>query len=295
MNGLKTILPRLPHFLQESLISLPEDMQNSLEEIRIQINQPVQLITGDTELILNSTHKRITSEILENLLNNLLNYSVYAYEDELAKGFITIEGGHRVGICGRVVKSEKSITLIKDISSLNIRRCREIKGIAEPLSRHLIDCTTGLQNTVIVSPPKCGKTTLLRDIVRHLSCSGYRTGVCDERSEIAGMYRGEPSFDIGMRTDVLDGCPKAEGMMMLIRSMSPDVIVTDEIGKAEDIDAIESALCAGVKIITTIHGRSYEDLLSSKLGDTVRRGIFSRVIFLTNNPETGTVSEVRYV
>ena len=106
---------------------------------------------------------------------------------------------------------------------------------------------------------------------------------------------GQPSFDIGPRTDVLDGCPKAEGMIMLIRAMSPDAVVTDEIGKKEDIDAIEIALCAGVAILTTIHGRDYDDVLSSNLGPIVKRGVFSRILFLTNDPRTGTIREVLHV
>lgn len=293
MNGLDKILARLPDYIRGPLMTLPDDVRNRLEEIRIKINQPFLIIAGGSEITVKPL-KQITAEVLDNILNNLMNYSIYAYEKELAKGYITIEGGHRVGICGRVVKSENNITLIKDISSLNIRRSREIKGIAETLKNNIIS-SFGLQNTVIVSPPKCGKTTLLRDIVRMLSNEGYRVGVIDERSEIAGMYRGQPAYDIGPRTDVLDGCPKAEGMLMMIRSMAPDVIVTDEIGKSEDISAIESALCSGVKVITTIHGNTYEDLIRSRLGPLVERCIFTRIIFLTNTPTTGTISEVRYV
>lgn len=293
MNGLEKILARLPDYIREPLIALPDDIRDTLEEIRLMINQPVLVIAGGSEVCV-TVEKSITLDTLETVLNNLMNYSIYAYEDELAKGYITIEGGHRVGICGRVVKNENNITLIKDISSMNIRRSREIKGIAEKLNNDITG-GSGLQNTVIVSSPKCGKTTLLRDIVRMLSYDGYRVGVIDERSEIAGIYRGQPAYDIGPRTDVLDGCPKAEGMLMMIRSMSPDVIVTDEIGKSEDIEAIESALCSGVKVITTIHGNTYEDLIRSRLGPLVESKVFTRVIFMTNTPATGTISEVRYV
>ena len=293
MNGLDKIINRLPDYIGEPLSALPYNVSNTLEEIRIRMNLPVLIIANGSEISVKPL-KQITMEVLEVILNNLMNYSIYAYEEELAKGYITIEGGHRVGICGRVVKNENNITLIKDISSLNIRRNREIKGIAEKLHKDIID-DTGLQNAVIVSPPKCGKTTLLRDIVRTLSYDGYRVGVVDERSEIAGMYRGQPAYDIGPRTDILDGCPKAEGMLMMIRSMAPDVIVTDEIGKAEDIDAIESALCSGVKVITTIHGNTYEDLIRSRLGPLIESKVFTRVIFLTNTPSTGTISGVRYV
>lgn len=293
MNGLDNIMARLPDYIKEPLMALPDNIKYTLEDIRIKINQPVLIIAGGRELTVKPS-KQITDEMLDIILNNLMSYSIYAYKEELSKGYITIEGGHRIGICGRVVKNENNITLIKDISSLNIRRSREIKGIAEKLRIDIIDSVC-LQNVVIVSPPKCGKTTLLRDIVRMLSYDGYRVGVIDERSEIAGMYRGHPSYDIGPRTDVLDGCPKAEGMLMMIRSMAPDVIVTDEVGKQEDIDAIESALCSGVKVITTIHGNTYEDLIRSRLGPLIEKETFTRIIFLSNTPTTGTISEVRYV
>ena len=295
MNGLDQILVKMPDIIKDPIQSLPSEIYDYLEEIRLVIKQPVIIKSSNREITLNLNNREVTAELLDIILNNLMNYSTYAYEEELSKGYITIEGGHRVGICGRVVIKENNICLIKDISSMNIRRSREITGIADNLKRDLIDTTRGLQNTVIVSPPKCGKTTLLRDIIRLLSYSGMRIGVCDERSEIAGMYRGIPSYDLGPRTDVLDGCPKAEGMMMLIRSMSPDAVVTDEIGKSEDIEAIESAICCGVKIITTIHGRTYEDLLSSVIGRLVENRVFTRIIFLSNIPSTGTVSEVRYV
>ncbi len=295
MTGLNNIFIKLPELIKIPLMNLPAEITDNIEEIRIQADMPVFIKCGVKEIRIDISKGEITSPLLENILNNLMNYSIYAYEEELSKGYITIEGGHRVGICGRVVKNENSITLIKDISSINIRRSREIKGAASQVIDIINDPSLGLQNTVIVSPPKCGKTTLLRDIIRTLSNKGFRIGVCDERSEIAGMYKGKPSYDIGPRTDVLDGCYKAQGIMMLIRSMSPDIVVTDEIGTDEDISAIESALSSGVKVITTIHGKTYEDLLSSKLGDLIRNSIFSRIIFLTNIPKTGTVSEVKYV
>ena len=125
-----------------------------------------------------------------------------------------------------------------------------------------------------------------------LSYKGYKIGLCDERSEIAGSYLGKPSYDLGPRTDVLDGCPKAEGMTMLIRAMSPDVVVTDEIGRTEDIAAIETAICAGVSILTTIHGKNYDDVIASNIGPLVAKGVFSRLVFLTNDPRTGTIDEV---
>ena len=296
MNGLKNIIRKLPDPIKQPLESLPEKIQDNIEEIRIQTGQPMRVITGSEELIIKiKGTTAATQELLETVLNNLLNYSIYAYEEELARGYLTIEGGHRVGVCGRAVTDNGKVTLIKDISSLNIRHSREIPGVAYKIIDEIYSQERGLQNTIIVSPPKCGKTTLLRDIVRILSENGLQVSVCDERSEIAGMYQGMPSYDIGPRTDVLDGCLKAEGMLMMIRSMAPDVLVTDEIGRSEDIEALESAVSAGVNIITTIHGRTYEDLTSSQLGNLIKQRIFTRIIFLTNIPSTGTVSEVRHV
>ena len=296
MNNLEQILNKLPERIRIPIQELPEPLLAGLEEIRLRACGDVRVISKNQEIVVAlKKNAMVTRQELDTILNNLLDYSYYAYEEELAKGYITIEGGHRVGICGRAVLDHGKVTLIKEVSSLNLRRSREITGVSERILSHVLDKEGRLQNTLIVSPPKCGKTTLLRDLMRALSYQGFKIGLCDERSEIAGTYMGQPSFDIGPRTDVLDGCPKAEGMIMLIRAMSPDAVVTDEIGKKEDIDAIETALCAGVAILTTIHGIDYDDVLSSNLGPIVKRGVFSRILFLTNDPRTGTIREVLQV
>ena len=147
-------------------------------------------------------------------------------------------------------------------------------------------------STLIVSPPGCGKTTLLRDIARSLSSRRIKVAICDERSEIAGMYNSMPSFDLGPRTDVLDGAAKAQGIQMLIRSMSPQVIIADEIGKAEDINAACQCLSSGVALITSIHGSSQEDLKKSEIAPLLANGFFKNIIFLTNSEGPGTVAEV---
>jgi stage III sporulation protein AA len=157
---------------------------------------------------------------------------------------------------------------------------------------YILDENRRLMHTIIISPPMCGKTTLLRDIIRNLSIRGLRVGVCDERSEIAGSFQGVPSFDLGPRTDVLDSCPKDEGMVMLIRAMSPDVIATDEIGKKSDIYGIETALYAGVSLLTTIHGKDYDDVLKSGIGKFVADNVFKRYIVLSNHPSIGSVSKI---
>lgn len=292
MNNLNQILSRFPAEVRPLIEKLPKEIQDAIEEIRIQIQEPIRVRAKNREWLLEQT---INKEQFDGILNNLLDYSLYAYEEEIAKGYITIEGGHRVGICGHAVMENGNVRLLNNISSLNIRRSREILGVAEKIYPSILSEPLGIHNSLIVSPPKCGKTTLLRDLIRLLSSRGFRVGVCDERSEIAGMYRGVPSYDLGPRTDVLDGCPKAEGMLMLVRSMAPDIVVTDEIGKAEDIDAIESAIYAGVNIITTIHGKDFKDLEASNLKTLIQKKVFSRILYLSNLPKTGTIREVQYV
>ena len=270
----------------ESIRALPSEIITSLEEIRIRTGSSICIISGGREFVIDSIP--IDYDIMNRILNSLLNHSYYAYEEELAKGYITIEGGHRVGICGRAVLDRGRVNLIKDISSVNIRCSREIIGIAEPLRSDITD-----RNVLVIISARLRKNhACLRDITRLLSSSGRQVSVCDERSEIAGTYLGQSAYDLGPRTDILDGCPKAEGMMMLIRSMGPDVIVTDEIGRTEDVAAIEAAVCAGINIVASVHGSSYEEAAASRIGDMIKNGIFSRLIFLTNNPRTGTVKEV---
>ena len=324
------ILIKLPESMRDRIMKLPKMALQQLEEIRIRTNTDTLLISGGREYSLRDGDE-ITAEVLDEILNRLLDYSYYAYEEELSRGYITIEGGHRVGICGRVTLENGQVHLIKDVSSLNIRRSREITGASEKIlgavlspakvpaegvpnagipagcggdrSPALSDlfgaCPSAadygrmvVRNTLIISPPKCGKTTMLRDLARNLSNAGFRIGICDERSEIAGCYDGKTSYDLGPRTDVLDGCPKADGILMLIRAMSPDVVMTDEIGKPEDAAAIRSALSAGVKIITTIHGSSFEDAAKSAVGSLITDHVFETLIFLSAQPVTGTVEKI---
>lgn len=294
MNNLDKILCKLPVGISEQIKNLPPHIKKNLEEIRIRTGHDIVLYASGKEYALESRKDNIIDQyIINNIFNTLLNYSVYAYQEELANGYITIEGGHRVGICGRIVMESGLVKTIKDISSINIRRSREIIGVSDPCTGYLLKGKHHIYNTLIVSPPKCGKTTLLRDLIRNFSNTGFQVGVCDERSEISGMYNGKPSYDLGFRTDVLDGCPKEKGIVMLIRSMSPDLIATDEIGKRDDCNAIETAVCAGVSLLTTIHGSSYEDVIHSGIGELVQQGVFERLIFLSNLPAIGSISAIR--
>jgi len=294
MKNLDKILAKLPAGIGERIRDLPGHIRNNLEEIRIRNGYDIVLYAAGKEYALETGNgTKIDNHFINIIFNSLLNFSAYAYQEELANGYITIEGGHRVGICGRTVMENGRVKTIKEISSINIRRSREIIGVSDPIMGYLIKGRRGIYNTIIISPPKCGKTTMLRDMIRNISGMGYQVGVCDERSEISGMYNGRPSYDLGPRTDVLDGCPKEKGMIMLIRSMSPDLIATDEIGKQEDCRAVEAAVCAGISLLTTIHGNSYEDVRNSSIGDLVAKGVFERLIFLSNVPAIGSVSAIK--
>lgn len=283
----------LPPEIKRQLDEQPPDVLESLEEIRIYKQRPAQIFAAGRRIQLNGL---TAAESINSILNSLMKFSYYAYEEDIGKGFITIDGGHRVGICGKAVVENGCVRLIREVSSLNIRYSREVPGCSEKIQSLLTDPETGcINNILIASPPGCGKTTLLRDIARCLSQQMYKVAICDERSEIAGVCNGLSPYSFGPMVDILDGCPKAQGMIMLIRSMSPDVVITDEIGRAEDIEAIEACINSGVSIITSVHGKTAAEINRGISGHLISKHIFNHIIILTNSPKTGTVREVIHV
>ena len=259
------------------------------EEIHLTAGRPVRLKEAGRERALSYV---VSQPELERIFAGLLEHSVYARQEELSKGFLTLRGGNRVGVCGRTVLENGTVHTVRELSSLNLRRAKAFPGMAAGIAPALLAPGGRPYSTLIVSPPGCGKTTLLRDLIRCFSEAGFRVGLCDERSEVAGSWRGIPSFDVGPSTDVLDGCPKGEGMVMLLRSMGPDIIAADEIGREEDLAAAETILCAGVSLLVTLHGSGYEDALRSRIGPLVRQGGFQRILVLSNRPAIGTVSGI---
>ncbi len=242
---------------------------DKLYEIRLRVGRPLFLTYDGGECFLRNRGEEpyvVTQEDLKETLEYVTGYSLYAYEEEIRQGFISVQGGHRVGVTGKVILDGGKIRGMKYISCINVRLAHEIQGCAEEVMPY-IQTKDWVAHTLIISPPRCGKTTLLRDIIRQISngregIPGQTVGVVDERCELAGCYQGVPQNDVGMRTDVLDGCPKAEGMQMLIRSMSPSVVAVDELGREEDFRAVEAVIHCGCKLIATAHGNSLEDVLA---------------------------------
>ena len=244
---------------------------DGLEEIRVRIGWPVELIYGTHNEWLGNYDSMIDRQRLDEMLNYITGYSIYAMEEELKQGYITFSGGHRIGITGHATYedwkngSEPKITNMIDIGGLNIRIAHERKGCAEQIIPFLRK-ENSIYNTIFFAAPGAGKTTCLRDTIRILSNgdgqhAGLKTGVVDERSEIAACINGRPQNDLGKRTDVLDGCPKALGMRMLLRSMSPEIIAVDELGKEAEFALLEQMRCSGVKILGTMHAGDIEQVL----------------------------------
>ena len=235
------------------------DTEN-LQEILIRVNRPVMLYyAGHTHCMKGMTFSGVE---IEEMVYNFCRNSVYAYTDSIRDGFITLPGGHRAGIAGRAVYRDKKLSNIASFSGVNIRIAKEHIGCAEKLLPFIYK-EEKIKNTLIISPPSGGKTTILRDIARLLG-SRHRVTIVDERSEIAAMNNGKPQFDIGASTDVLDAFLKTDGIVHALRSLSPEVIITDEIGTQEDILAIKNILKSGSKIITSIHGESFYEIRRKK-------------------------------
>lgn len=271
---------------------------DKLQEIRIRINKPLFIYEDNKEIV---SDYIVTKEDLKIILQRISNYSIYAFEEEIKQGYITIRGGHRVGLGGTCVMDNHKVRTIKNIASLNIRICKEVIGCSNKIMPYIIN-RDRILNTILISPPKCGKTTLIRDISRNISHGIKGKGinfaprkvcVIDERSEIGGCHEGIPQMDLGIRTDVLDNCLKSEGIMMAIRSMAPDVIVCDEIGTYQDIESILMAMNSGVNLITTIHGFGVEDLYKRPIfKDILENEVFQRALVLSAVGGVGTIEYI---
>ena len=289
MEELNFILNYFPLEIYLQISKFIEDnknLANDIQEIRIRTEKPIAIKANNSNKMLKHI---VTQEEVLRTFEKICENSIYSYTNQICEGFITIKGGHRIGITGNAVVENNKVININYISSLNFRIARQKYECSNQLLEYLINSEENtIYNSLIVSPPGCGKTTLLRDAIRKISNGikeinfrGKTIGLVDERGEIAAMYKGIPQNDIGYRTDVIDNVPKNIGMKMLIRSMCPEIIACDEIGDIKDVEAINYAACSGVKGIFTAHGRTIEDLnLNIDISNLLKKNILERIVFL---------------
>jgi stage III sporulation protein AA len=310
MNNYKIheVLKYMPMEIKAMIEAMQPLLLESMEEVRLRQNKPIILYGGGREYIINKNGQLVfdprnayicSLEDIKNAVSLITNFSLYSFEDDIRNGFVTIDGGHRVGICGKAVLENGKVRTFRDISFINYRVARQVLGAADRVLNYILNEDNAVYNTLIISPPQCGKTTILRDIVRQISggipamgFKGKKVGLIDERNEIAACSLGLPKNDVGIRTDVLDGCPKAEGIQIMIRSMSPEIIATDEIGRSDDAGAVLDAINAGVKIITTIHGSNIEDFLRKPALEKLHVNLFERYIVMSRRQGVGTIEAV---
>lgn len=285
------ILNYFPNYIKEKFIHISEKDWENAKEIRIRNGKPIIVSRFDKDIIID--HIASSEDILR-LIENFSENSLYKVQNEINEGFITIKGGHRIGISGTGVIENEKIKNIKYISSLNIRIAREVLGCSNNLLDSLCEeQRENLENTIIISPPGCGKTTLLRDLIRNLS-NGYKNlipkviGVVDERNEISATYMGQAQNDLGIRSDVMSLCQKTIGIRLMIRSMGPDIVATDEIGTDEDIESIGQAIVSGVNLLVTIHGNSLEDIPK----ELRKKNVFKNVIVLGKSERPGFIKNI---
>ena len=300
MKGTQEIMETILEYLSPSLKDIIEIFldkcskeEKNIEEIRLRQQRNLSLKTSNKNIILDYIVS--TQDLLETF-QKICEHSIYSYQKQICEGFITIKGGHRVGITGNCVIEDGKIININYISSLNIRIAREKKDCSNKIINYIVG-NGEIANTLIASKPGCGKTTVLRDVLRKISTGvnlsitkedmylpAKTCGIVDERGEIASMYKGAPQNDVGILSDIIENCSKSQGMRMLVRSMAPEVIGCDEIGSKEDMEAINYAMCSGVKGIFTAHANTFEELLlNNELKELIEKHIIDVIIFLDEN------------
>ena len=286
--------------LKKILLKAESGIKERCSEVRLRADKPVILVCGKEKLSVDEKGRTVkcnfgficTKEMLKDSFSRICDYSVHTHSNELSKGYITVKGGHRIGITGTaVLDSDSRITATRDVSSLCIRIAREIKDCAKDIYEKAFMISEG--NVILAGPPSCGKTTLLRDLVRIISDKGYSVSVIDERQEIASMYKGICTNDVGINTDVYYGYPKECAVNMAVRTMSPEVIAIDEICDKKEVDAIVNAANCGVRLIVTIHANNLKDVITKYQSvSLLRTGVFNKIVIL--NREKGDYTKKVY-
>lgn len=295
-NEFDSAVSFLPTSLNEMLSCVSEEIKSKTYEVRLRTGKTIVLITSDGTLFVDKNKVtyiytddlyKVSQQDMKDSFNRLCNFSVYSHSDSIAQGFITLSSGHRVGICGTAVTENGKVTSIREINSLNIRIARQFRGCADEILTKAFD--NKLKNLIIAGPPSSGKTTLLRDIARQVSSGRfgeyYKVAVIDERCEISPVSDGICRCDVGPNTDVLSSFKKADGIMTALRTLSPQLVICDEIGTTEECEAIKSGLNSGVNFVLSIHASSVQELKNKpQLKTLLQSGIDGEAVLLSYVP-----------
>lgn len=276
-------LALLPTRLRQGVLTLPPCLRGELRELRLRVGQEPTAVLDREERTLRGTG-RVTAEELARTVEIATRASPQAALEQMRQGYLPLKGGHRLGLCGSAWTRDGQIKNLRQLSSLNLRLAHEVRGCGAGVLPRLFE-EGRFCGTLILAPAGGGKTTLLRDLVRLLSDGGavppLRVGLCDERGELAALWEGEPQFDVGTHTDILEGCPKSEGLLMLLRTMTPQLLACDEITHPDDLNALELCGNCGVTLLATVHGAGVDDLKGKRLyGDLLKRGLFQRAVIV---------------